>query len=70
MTYPGEKVQMDVKYVPKKWLIKELQEIGIRFYQYTVIDEYTRLRYLWFTTANDTFASAEFVEWLLKNISA
>ena len=33
MTYPGEKVQIDVKYVPKKCLSKELQEMGERFYQ-------------------------------------
>ena len=38
MTYPGEKVQIDVKYVPKKCLSKELQELGERYYQYTAID--------------------------------
>ena len=66
MTYPGEKVQIDVKYVPKKCLSKELQKMGIRFYQYTAIDEYTRLRYLWFTTAHDTYSSTEFIEKLVK----
>ena len=54
MERPGQKVQVDVKYVPKNCLSKELQELGIRFYQYTAIDEYTRIRYLWFTTAHDT----------------
>ena len=66
MTYPGEKVQIDVKYVPKKCLSKELQEIGERYYQYTAIDEYTRIRYLWFTNAHDTYASTEFVKRLVK----
>lgn len=66
MTYPGQKVQVDVKYVPKKCLSKELQEMGERFYQYTAIDEYTRIRYLWFTNAHDTYASTEFVKRLVK----
>ena len=66
MTYPGQKVQVDVKYVPKKCLSKELQEMGERFYQYTAIDEYTRIRYLWFTTAHDTYASTKFIERLVK----
>ena len=62
MTRPGEKVQIDVKYVPKKCLSKELQERGERYYQYTAIDEYSRYRYLWFTNAHDTYASTEFIE--------
>ena len=66
MTHPGEKVQVDVKYVPKKCLSKELQEMGERFYQYTAIDEYTRIRYLWFTNAHDTYSSTEFIEKLVK----
>ena len=66
MEYPGQKVQIDVKYVPKACLSKELQERGERFYQYTAIDEYTRLRYLWFTNAHDTYASTEFLEILVK----
>ena len=45
---------------------KELQELGIRFYQYTAIDEYTRIRYLWFTTAHDTYASTIFLERAIK----
>lgn len=66
MTRPGEKVQVDVKYVPRKCLSKELREKGERFYQYTAIDEYSRYRYIWFTNAHDTYASTEFVERLVK----
>ena len=58
--YPGEKVQIDVKYVPKVCMSPELQEKGERYYQYTAIDEYTRIRYTWFTNAHDTYASSEF----------
>ena len=66
MTRPGEKVQIDVKYVPKKCLSKELQERGEKYYQYTAIDEYSRYRYLWFTNAHDTYASTEFIERVKK----
>ena len=64
--YPGEKVQIDVKYVPKKCMSPQLQEMGEKFYQYTAIDEYSRLRYTWFTNAHDTYASSEFVERMVK----
>lgn len=64
--YPGEKVQVDVKYVPKKCMSKELQEMGEKFYQYTAIDEYSRLRYTWFTNAHDTYESSEFVKRLVS----
>ena len=64
--YPGEKVQVDVKYVPKKCMSPELQEIGERYYQYTAIDEYSRLRYTWFTNAHDTYESSEFVRRMVK----
>ena len=64
--YPGEKVQVDVKYVPKKCMSPELQEMGEKFYQYTAIDECSRLRYTWFTNAHDTYASSEFARRLVK----
>ena len=66
VTYPGEKVQIDVKYVPRECLTKELQEKGERYYQYTGIDEYTRLRYTWFTNEQSTYMSSEFVKRLVK----
>jgi len=42
--YPGEKLQLDVKYVPKGSLSRDL--IGQQWYQYTIIDEATGMRYL------------------------
>lgn len=66
VTYPGEKVQIDVKYVPTKCLTKELQERGEKFYQYTAIDEFTRIRYTWFTNEHSTYMSSEFVKRLVK----
>ena len=41
LIYPGQRVQMDIKYVPS-----ELCPFGKRYYQYTVKDECTRMRYL------------------------
>ena len=65
-SYPGEKIQVDVKYVPKKCLSPELQEQGMRFYQYTAIDEYTRKRYLWYTDEHSTYTSAIFIKRLVR----
>ena len=64
--YQGDKVKIDVKYVPKKCMSKELQERGEKFYQYTAIDEYSRLRYTWFTNARDTYDSSGFARRLVK----
>ena len=66
VTYPGEKVQIDVKYVPTECLTKEVQEKGEKYYQYTAIDEFTRIRYTWFTNAHDTYASSEFARRTVK----
>ena len=66
VTYPGEKVQIDVKYVPTACLTKELQEKGEKFYQYTAIDEYTRIRYTWFTNEHSTYMSSEFAKKVVK----
>jgi transposase InsO family protein len=41
LLYPGQRVQMDIKYVPS-----EVSPIGRAYYQYTVIDECSRMRYL------------------------
>ena len=40
MTYPGERVQVDVKVVPRKCIA----DPELRLFQYTAIDEFTRLR--------------------------
>ena len=66
VTYPGEKIQIDVKYVPKECMTKELREQGEKFYQYTAIDEYTRIRYTWFTNEHSTYMSSEFVKRVVR----
>ena len=64
--YPGEKVQVDVKCVPTKCLTKELKEKNEKYYQYTGIDEFTRIRYTWFTNEHSTYMSSEFAKKLKK----
>ena len=66
MKYPGQRVQIDVKYVPSKSLTKEVREKEGRYYQYTAIDEYTRKRILWASKEQSTLASTEFVEVVIK----
>ena len=66
MTHPGERVQVDVKYVPSKCLTEEIKERGERYYQYTAIDEYTRLRVIWFAKENSTYESKNFIDVIVK----
>lgn len=65
-TYPGERVQIDVKFVPRENLSKELKEKGERFYQYTAIDEYTRIRYTYFCREHTTYESAKFIDRVVR----
>ena len=64
--YPGERVQIDIKYVPKECMSKELQELGEKYYQYTAIDEYTRLRYTYYCKEHTTYESTKFVNRLIR----
>lgn len=68
MTHPGERVQIDVKYVPLKSLTKEIKERDGRYYQYTAIDEYTRQRVLWASKEHSTYASTEFLKIVQKKL--
>lgn len=60
MTYPGERIQIDVKFVPKSCCINLLP--GERFYQYTAIDEFTRLRFLMGFKEHSTYSSTVFLK--------
>ena len=68
MKYPGEKVQIDVKYVPRECMSKELQNNGEKYYQYTAIDEFTRQRVLWASKEQSTYASAQFIDIVRKKL--
>ena len=49
-----------------KCLTKELKEKGERYFQYTAIDEYTRLRILQFAKEHSTYESSEFAKIIVK----
>lgn len=64
MTHPGERIQIDVKFVPSACLVNEAE--GEKFYQYTAIDEYSRWRYVEAFEEHSTYSSAVFVDHLVK----
>ena len=65
MRYPGQRVQIDVKFVPSACL-KNSQVIGRQFFQYTAIDEYSRWRYVEAFEEHSTYSSSVFLEHLGK----
>ena len=62
MTYPGQRVQVDVKVVPRRCIANP----ELRLFQYTAIDEFTRLRFLAAYPEQSTYSSADFLKKLVK----
>ena len=65
MTYPGQRLQVDVvdvKVVPRKCIA----DPQLRLFQYTAIDEFTRLRFLAAYPEQSTYSSADFLKKLVK----
>lgn len=65
MAYPGQRLQVDVKFVPSACL-KNSSVIGKQFFQYTAIDEYSRWRFVEAFEEHSTYSSALFLEHLVK----
>ena len=61
-TYPGEKVQIDIKYVPIESIL--FGPLDKRYYQITAIDEYTRKRVLSIVDEKSVTHTANFLETL------
>lgn len=59
VTYPGERVQIDVKYVPNECI--GFASYHSRYYQITAIDEYSRKRHLELVNENSTYSTSNFV---------
>lgn len=57
MTYPGQRVQIDVKVVPRRCIT----DPNLRLFQYTAIDEFSRLRFLYAYEEQSTYSSADFL---------
>lgn len=64
MTFPGQRVQIDVKTVPSKCIVH--QE---KLYQYTAIDEYSRFRYLKIYNEKSTYTSYKFLLEVVKHFN-
>ena len=59
--YPGQKVQVDVKYVPRESVTD-----GQQYYQYTAVDECTRWTYRYMYNEHSTYSSIQFLHRLVK----
>lgn len=57
MQYPGQRVQIDVKVVPRRCIV----DPGLRLFQYTAVDEFSRLRFLAAYEEQSTYSSADFL---------
>ena len=64
MLFPGQRVQIDVKFVPAAFVVGSAE--GQKFYQYTAIDEYSRYRYIEAFDEHSTYSSTVFLEHMLK----
>lgn len=58
MTHPGERIQVDVKVVP----LRCIADPSLKLFQYTAIDEFTRLRYLGAYQEHSSYSSADFLK--------
>ena len=63
--YPGQKVQVDVKYVPTACIAN-----GKKYYQYTAVDECTRWTYRRMYEEHSTYSSTDFLIHLIKDFPA
>lgn len=59
--YPGQKVQIDVKYVPSHCVAN-----GQKYYQYTAIDECTRYCFREMYEEHSTYSSLDFLKKLMR----
>lgn len=64
MLFPGQRIQIDVKFVPSICLVNQAQ--GQSFFQYTAIDEYSRWRFVEAFEEHNTYSSAVFLDHLVK----
>ena len=60
--YPGQKVQVDVKFVPSYCVVN-----GQKYYQYTAVDECTRWTFREMYDEHNTYSSTDFLKKLILN---
>jgi transposase-like protein len=59
--YPGQKVQIDVKYVPTECVVN-----GQKYYQFTAVDECTRWTFREMYGEHSSYSAKDFLEKLVK----
>lgn len=64
--YPGDKVQVDIKYVPKECLM--FDTLDKKYYQITAIDEYSRKRILEIVDEKSVTNTSRFVKTLQNSL--
>ena len=64
--YPGDKVQVDIKYVPEECV--RFPTYGCKYYQITAIDEFSRKRVLKIVKEKSTYETSKFMLTLEKNM--
>ena len=64
--YPGDKVQIDIKYVPAERI--RFPSYGNRYYQITGIDEYSRKRVLKIVKEKSTYETCKYLHELEKRM--
>ena len=65
MQYPCQRVQIDVKVVPRRCIA----DPQLKLYQYTAIDEYSRYRVLGAYEEQSAFSSADFLSKVVKHFA-
>lgn len=65
-TYPGERVQIDVKYVPIECI--SFANHHSRYYQITAVDEYSVKRHMALVEEHSTYTTSQFLKGLEDNL--
>ena len=64
MKYPGQRVQIDVKFVPQVYIVGQSEPT--QWFQYTFLDEYSRFRYIEAFQEHNTYSSTLFLKHVVK----
>ena len=64
MKYPGQRVQIDVKFVPQVCIVGQSEPT--QWFQYTFLDEYSRFRYIEAFQEHNTYSSTLFLKHVVK----
>lgn len=65
MDHPGQRIQVDVKFVPSSCLVNS-RVTGKQFFRYTAIDEFSRWLFVEAFEEHSSYSSARFLEHLVK----